>query len=137
MPVGTYDHPTGENASNWKGGPVSVVCERCGMRFLMQRGGTPRRYCSHSCANRRAHGLKENPIGAVTGHQRASRLYERPDACQRCGEPARETRSNAVIHIHHKDRNPLNNEPTNIEFLCPPCHRLEHGQQKFEQGGEQ
>ena len=28
--------------------------------------------------------------------------------------------------MHHKDRNRSNNDPCNLEILCPTCHDLEH-----------
>ena len=39
--------------------------------------------------------------------------------CNRCGEPAE--------HRHHIDRDRTNNEDSNIELLCTPCHAEEHG----------
>lgn len=30
------------------------------------------------------------------------------------------------LHIHHKDHNPLNNDPSNLIELCSTCHRVEH-----------
>ena len=57
-----------------------------------------------------------------SGRHRAQRLYAL-GACERCGaEPGGET----PIHRHHKDENPLNNAPDNIEMLCEPCHVAEH-----------
>lgn len=31
-----------------------------------------------------------------------------------------------VLEIHHKDKNKLNNAPSNLVVLCPTCHRLVH-----------
>ena len=42
--------------------------------------------------------------------------------CGRCGwkeEPA-------ILEKHHKDRNRKNNHRSNLEYLCPTCHTLEH-----------
>ena len=39
--------------------------------------------------------------------------------CQRCKLPN-------VIQRHHIDRNPHNNNISNIEFLCRSCHNIEH-----------
>ena len=38
--------------------------------------------------------------------------------CARCPSPAK--------HRHHIDRNPANNERSNLEPLCHACHALEH-----------
>lgn len=47
------------------------------------------------------------------GHARARRRYPL-GACVRCGRPATDR--------HHKDADPLNNEPSNVEVLCRRCH---------------
>jgi 5-methylcytosine-specific restriction endonuclease McrA len=31
-----------------------------------------------------------------------------------------------ILGVHHKDRNPKNNDMSNLEVLCPNCHSLEH-----------
>lgn len=56
-----------------------------------------------------------------SGRHRAQALYElRP--CAVCGaEPV-----NKQVHRHHKDGNPLNNEPDNIAFLCVKHHAEAH-----------
>ena len=35
--------------------------------------------------------------------------------CEKCG-------SKANVQLHHKDRNPQNNEPKNWQRLCRKCH---------------
>jgi len=42
--------------------------------------------------------------------------------CNRCGIAPDQAR----VVRHHKDRNPRNNEPSNIERLCARCHTAEH-----------
>jgi hypothetical protein len=32
----------------------------------------------------------------------------------------------AKYHVHHKDENPYNNEPANIEALSPSVHLIRH-----------
>lgn len=41
--------------------------------------------------------------------------------CERCGE--RRKRWGRALHVHHIDKNKLNNERTNLVALCAPCHR--------------
>jgi len=49
--------------------------------------------------------------------------------CELCGN----TRTgNKNLHRHHRDKNPLNNEPENIQILCQHCHSVLHGQLKRE-----
>jgi len=40
--------------------------------------------------------------------------------CEICG-------STENLELHHKDRNPKNNDPSNIQLLCRKCHRRIHG----------
>lgn len=48
--------------------------------------------------------------------------------CERCY-------ANGIIKpmycVHHKDRNPRNNEWENFESLCRNCHDIEHKDEKF------
>lgn len=52
-----------------------------------------------------------------TSHYKA-REIKGAGKCDRCGE--------AGEHVHHKDRDPLNNDPENLERLCVECHIKEH-----------
>jgi hypothetical protein len=54
-----------------------------------------------------------------TGRSRARHYYSNPKPCERCGSTDQPQR-------HHRGRNPANNESTNIEWLCAPCHAREH-----------
>ena len=38
-----------------------------------------------------------------------------------CDKDGRKHRSGTLI-IHHKDRNPHNNDPANLRVLCDDCH---------------
>jgi hypothetical protein len=40
--------------------------------------------------------------------------------CERCGEKP-------AVEFHHKDSNPLNNDPKNIQQLCRRCHMIIDG----------
>ena len=65
--------------------------------------------------------LKNRDDLSISGGYRESRIkfsscaYE----CEYCG-------SKENIEIHHVDKNPRNNEATNIKFLCSECHHLWH-----------
>ena len=63
-----------------------------------------------------------NLVTKNTGRQRAQRMYPETQPCETCGCYSEET----IIHRHHLDGNPLNNEENNIEFLCASCHIKEH-----------
>ena len=45
------------------------------------------------------------------------------EACERCGMVALHP---CQLDGHHKDGNRKNNDGSNIETLCPMCHRVEH-----------
>jgi hypothetical protein len=57
-------------------------------------------------------------------------LYNSPhrafikDACERCGYKTKDPKNKRDLDGHHKDEDHSNNDPANIETLCPPCHRL-------------
>lgn len=50
--------------------------------------------------------------------QRAVPIFE-DDKCDRCLATRR-------LQRHHKDENPENNAPANIEILCQRCHKEAH-----------
>jgi len=52
-------------------------------------------------------------------------IEERGGACQRCGYAKVE-----ILHVHHRDRNRLNNDSLNLEIICPNCHYEEHHLEK-------
>ena len=60
--------------------------------------------------NPRWGGDKIHPNG---GRDRARRMYSHQQPCRICGRPAER---------HHEDENPLNNEPSNIDWLCRRHH---------------
>jgi hypothetical protein len=51
-------------------------------------------------------------------YYRARQLTADVRDCQRCDAAAQVT--------HHRDENPRNNTPTNLERLCRPCHVAHH-----------
>lgn len=58
------------------------------------------------------------------------KTYERPwkqfvkDACEKCGYKSIDPVFKRDLDVHHKDGDKKNNEPSNLQTLCPPCHRL-------------
>jgi len=49
---------------------------------------------------------------------RAAKLRHHP-LCEEC---ERQGRTIEAAEVHHKDENPMNNEPSNLESLCRSCH---------------
>jgi hypothetical protein len=51
------------------------------------------------------------------------RALQRADfRCERCGYD----RVREVLEVHHKDRKRSNNDLSNLEALCPTCHKEQH-----------
>jgi 5-methylcytosine-specific restriction endonuclease McrA len=49
--------------------------------------------------------------------------------CERCGVQSwNGLPLDTFFHVHHKDKNRLNNTVENLEIVCPNCHKLEHKQ---------
>lgn len=60
-----------------------------------------------------SHNWRGDDVSIAAGRKRAQRLFKL-GPCSKCGaEPSQR---------HHKDKDPLNNNPDNIEILCPKCH---------------
>jgi len=45
----------------------------------------------------------------------------RGEKCERCGY-----NKSKILQVHHKDRNPKNNDFKNLEIICPNCHSEDH-----------
>lgn len=66
---------------------------------------------------------------AVERKRAYMRDYLRPwrqyvkDACERCGWGPGEPE---LLDVHHIDKDKTNNDPSNLETLCPNCHRQHH-----------
>lgn len=95
---------------------IQGVCVKCNKNKQMPGPKSKygfRKYIStcSSCTKKKYNLYKNRPIDIKKPH------------CERCGffgiDPCQ-------LDIHHKDRNHLNNEISNLETLCSNCHRLEH-----------
>jgi hypothetical protein len=83
--------------------PTSRVCCHC---TLSRRGG----HCNGRAESNS--NWKADSVNVKTGRCRAERWYL-PKPCEVCG---------AESERHHKDGNTLNNETSNIAFLCRKHH---------------
>ena len=95
-------------------------CEVCGVKMERKRYGTrledrtrflARRTCSQSCGNTKRDVVKD------THHWRARK--HRAQTCAECSTTRR-------LHVHHVDRDPANNDPTNPLTMCASCHLRLH-----------
>jgi hypothetical protein len=97
------------------------LCETCGEPMERKRYNgrledrtrfLERKHCSQSCANTRTE-IQPN------SHRWRARQIRKRDACEEC-------RTKLDLHVHHKDRNPANNDPSNLAVLCASCHLKLH-----------
>lgn len=96
-------------------------CERCGNIMIQMRWANgkldysfeARKFCCMTCAGYRQTTKKS------AGRKRAQRAIPEMTKCNRCPETS-------DLQRHHVDRNPMNNDPGNLEVLCQACHAAEH-----------
>lgn len=88
-------------------------------------------FCSRDCKDKaqKIGGIKEimpshYGTAAPDNHQRYRRIAfsNKPKICERCGYD----KHPAAIIVHHKDRDRMNDDITNLEVLCANCHLIEH-----------
>lgn len=118
--------------------PVERSCERCGKSFLVKQSRIAvgkGRFCSRECFHHHHHGRTYgddryiNDAGYV--------MVLRPD-CQP-GQPKRYILEHRLVmeqilgrrlrsdeHLHHKDRNRQNNDPSNLQILTQSEHARLH-----------
>jgi hypothetical protein len=95
-------------------------CAACGQAISRKRYGKQRealsafrrrKFCSLSCANTREELTKHGYSWRARKHLKLS--------CEACG-------SAQSLEAHHIDQDNRNNDPTNIQTLCGPCHDFWH-----------
>ena len=59
-----------------------------------------------------------NPIN---GYRRIANEHHDSSKCDKCGYD-----SHPILQVHHKDCDRTNNNPANLQWLCPTCHEEEH-----------
>jgi hypothetical protein len=94
-----------------------------------------RTFCSHSCNQERLYKefiqrwLKAEESGGnwyeVSAYVRRWLIETRGRRCESCGwEKCNSITGLTPIQVNHRDGNPQNHRPENLELLCPSCHSL-------------
>ncbi|MFQ6084533.1 MAG: HNH endonuclease signature motif containing protein [Candidatus Aminicenantia bacterium] len=61
----------------------------------------------------------------LSNDERYKLMKRRGWKCDRCGKRV----TTSTGDIHHKDRNPKNDNLSNLRVLCRPCHFEVHGKE--------
>ncbi len=126
-------------------GRPPLPCKRCGT-LLAERSQRNSVFCSRACARDFRYEQQVAAwLGDPSGRDWSRRLDGRPlssiqlpafirrwlieehgsTACWRCGfDEENPFTQLSVVQVNHRDGNPLNNTPANLERLCPNCHSL-------------
>lgn len=106
-------------------------CESCGTRLKSRQRIT----CSYKCSNDRKYSRyierwKRGEVAggswrSVSGHVKRWLIETYGERCQRCNWRDRHPVTKRVpLQADHKDGNPENHSPNNLQLLCPNCHSL-------------
>ena len=76
-----------------------------------------RKFCDERCASLRLVGSWKPDAQPKEGRYRARTLVQKV-ACDRCC-------SRKNLDVHHRNHDPLDNRPANLEVLCRGCHLRE------------
>lgn len=118
------------------------ICIICGKPFI--GNSSNQKTCSPECSrtndNRRQRqkqynrpkkgynqsGENNNVFKKSSQPRRKGWIYQkyRKDHCEYCGKQHLETKLTFVVH--HRDGNPINDDPSNLITLCHSCHKLVH-----------
>jgi hypothetical protein len=100
-------------------------CPACGASFRFEGGVKARITCGRRECSRKQRASKTFK-GRAASKQAArgrGRKAVSVDLCNRCGRADSPT---VRLEVHHRDRDPYNNEVQNLEVLCRLCHTAEH-----------
>lgn len=99
-------------------------CQQCQKLMTRNRYGDcledltsfmKRLYCDRACM---AQAMNKEQCQSLS-HSRMKAHRQVKSACEACGATGK-------LHVHHKDEDPSNNDPSNLRTLCPTCHRRSH-----------
>lgn len=105
-------------------------CPECNTPRWVSLENSPRNSLCMKCHKERASSKIYKPYRGPKFARLVRKLKEEAKwTCSRCGWKAKDKLECFSIHVHHKDRNPLNNSSNNLEVLCSPCHHKTYKRQ--------
>lgn len=100
-------------------------CGQCGKTLSRKRFSTGRledrgrflhrQFCGTECQRL----AQINPEATHVQTLRSRAQKHRKPACENCGDRER-------LHVHHRDKDIANNDPSNLQTLCVLCHNRLH-----------
>ena len=114
---------------------IEVYCFTCGKSILRRENEIKKSkdgnfFCSKSCKTSFTNTKRslENHPNWKNGESsyRKIALDNKTESCEKCGYDE----YIEVLEVHHKDKNRKNNDISNLEILCPTCHKIEHFKDK-------
>jgi hypothetical protein len=123
---------------------IKAFCINCGKEF---RKLNRSKYCSQTCSKAYRSKPKETKNCISCGTEfLASKGYIRCKLCREREKNKGSRESNLFascsacgdidwLVIHHKDFNPNNNDPLNLEYICKSCHHIRHRLHKSKHHG--
>ena len=121
-----YKHIKKEKINN-------IVCDFCFKEYYTTKSRLSNsksgfHFCSRKCKDQ-AQQLKNGftaihppHYGSGSSGYREIALRDLPNKCNRCGYD----KCSGALEVHHKNRNRLFNDVSNLEILCANCHAEEH-----------
>lgn len=134
---------SGENASNWRGGKITLTCEWCDEEFRVNPNKSHRRFCGDPCAsswhseqitgedNPSWNGGQVRYYGPTWERQKKRARKRDQYRCQHCRTTVAELGKNPSVHhitpFREFDDSERANRLDNLITLCEPCHRKWEG----------
>lgn len=96
---------------------IDKECLCCGIPYRVEPCfAVQSKFCSRACYYQANKGENHNSWKGGTGWYKK----QKGERCERCGADQRR------LQVHHKDQDRSNNDLSNLETLCVPCHRKHH-----------
>lgn len=114
--------------------PDDTVCSWCSKSFRRGRSRPSKTGLYFCCRDHKDAALGSGMFpalhpphyGSAKEDYRKIAFDHHPPCCNRCGYD----KYTEVLQVHHRDESHDNNDPSNLEILCPTCHTEHH----FEKG---